>query len=147
MKQKLQKIHIIFDNLRRIFNIKAFSKYLVSIIHEINNITSIHNDIFPNCTSKDPLQNHSTNNSCDRKPTFCCGSECIKLDIPDNQLNINSWYKMLRFRVKEVADIILFHNFDIKETRLLFDKEMLTYINRTLLCIFARSNHMPSSTL
>lgn len=57
--------------------------YLVSTILKANNITIIHNDIFPNSSSKDLLQGHSAYNSCNWKPPFRCRSERVKLDVPD----------------------------------------------------------------
>lgn len=63
--------------------------YLVSMILKANNVTIIHNDIFPNSTSKDLLQSHSAYNSSNWKPPFHCRTERVKLDVPDyNQLRI-----------------------------------------------------------
>jgi len=102
-----------------------FSSYLVSIVRKINDITGIQNNIFSNCTSKDPLQSHSANNSCDRKTTFHCRSECIKLNVPDNKLDINSWYQILTSSKGNCWQ--LFYSSDMNETRLLFDKERMIY--------------------
>lgn len=121
---------IIDSNMTKISNIKALSSYLFSIIHKINNIAAIHNNIFPNCTSKDLLQSHSTNNSCDWKPTFNCRSECIKLDIPDNQLYINSWYQVLRFH-KDKCRKHLCSNLNNKETTFLFEKECCLHLQNS----------------
>lgn len=107
--------------------IKAFfSSYLVSIVCEINDITSIQNNIFSNCTSKDPLQSHSANNSCDRKTTFYCRSECIKLNVPDNKLDINSWYQILTSESKGNC-WQLFYSSGMNETILLSYKETLMF--------------------
>jgi len=66
-------------------SIEAFFNYLSFMIDEIDNITTIHIDIIPDCMSKNLLQSHLTNNSSNWKPSFYCGSECIKLNVPDNQ--------------------------------------------------------------
>ena len=58
------------------------------MIFKINDIAFIHNDILSDSTCKDLLQGHSANNSCNWKSSFRCRSECVKLDVPDNQLNI-----------------------------------------------------------
>lgn len=62
--------------------------YLVSIILKVNNITTIYNHIITHSTSKNLLQCHSTDYPSDRKSSFRCRSERVKLDVPDNELHI-----------------------------------------------------------
>lgn len=73
--------------------------YLISKILKINNVTIVYNNFFSNSTSKDLLQGYSAYNSCNWKPSFRCRSECVKLDIPDNQLiiNIYGWLHTIQY--------------------------------------------------
>lgn len=94
--------------------------YLISKILKINNVTIVYNNFFSNSTSKDLLQGYSAYNSCNWKPSFHCRSECVKLDIPDNQLiiNIYGWLHTIQhwyffFSRSKVITIILIGNMKI----------------------------------